>query len=166
MVDYVKKDRIAFITFNRPEAKNAIDPPTHKRLWEIWKDFESDNTISTLTYKSDQIKKLQDEYAETYGKNQNIKRESVKRKERINIIDKEFESWQNLLTNSEKMVNELNTRKNKLEEKLNKINKVKDLLNFKVNNNDIQNSYKIFLNGGFQGQDKHLFEMSSNGNAK
>ena len=34
------------------------------------------------------------------------KNESVKRKERINIIDQEFESWQNLLTNSEKMVNE------------------------------------------------------------
>ena len=36
---------------------------------------------------------------------------------------------------------------------------------FKVNSNDVQNSYKIFLNGGFQGQDKHLFEMSliSNG---
>ena len=39
-------------------------------------------------------------------------------------------------------------------------------VNFKVNNNDIQNSYKIFLNGGFQGQDKHLFEMSSNGNGE
>ena len=45
MVDYIKQDRIAFITFNRPEAKNAIDPPTHKRLWEIWKDFESDNSV-------------------------------------------------------------------------------------------------------------------------
>ena len=87
------------------------------------KDFESDNTIITLTSKSDQIKKLQDEYAETYSKNQNIKRESVKRKERINIIDQEFESWQNLLTNSEKMVNELNSRKNKLEEKLNVLEK-------------------------------------------
>ena len=32
---------------------------------------------------------------------------------------------------------------------------------FKVNSNDDQNSYKIFLNGGFQSQDKHLFEMSS-----
>ena len=32
---------------------------------------------------------------------------------------------------------------------------------FKVNSNDVQNSYKIFLNGGFQGQDKHLFEMPS-----
>ena len=55
MVDYIKKDRIAFITFNRPEAKNAIDPPTHKRLWEIWKDFESDNSVDVaiLTGKGD-----------------------------------------------------------------------------------------------------------------
>ena len=55
MVDYVKKDRIAFITFNRPEAKNAIDPPTHKRLWEIWRDFESDNSVNVaiLTGKGD-----------------------------------------------------------------------------------------------------------------
>ena len=57
---------------------------------------------------------MQDDYAETYSKNQSIKNESIKRKERISIIDQEFESWQNLLTNSEKMVNELNARKNKL----------------------------------------------------
>ena len=35
-------------------------------------------------------------YAESYSKNQNIKKESVKRKERINIIEKEVESWKNL----------------------------------------------------------------------
>ncbi len=87
------------------------------------KEVENDDVISTLTSKSDQIKKLQDDYAETYSKNQNIKNESVKRKERISIIDQEFESWQNLLTNSEKMVNELNTRKNKLLEKLNVLEK-------------------------------------------
>ena len=87
------------------------------------KEVENDDVISTLTSKSDQIKKLQDDYAETYSKNQNIKNESVKRKERISIIDQEFESWQNLLTNSEKMVNELNTRKNKLLEKLNALEK-------------------------------------------
>jgi len=87
------------------------------------KEVENDDVISTLTSKSDQIKKLQDDYAETYSKNQNIKKESVKRKERISIIDQEFESWQNLLINSEKMVNELNTRKNKLVEKLNALEK-------------------------------------------
>ena len=68
----------------------------------------------------DAIKALDDcqfvieEYADSYSKNQNIKRESVKRNERIAIIDKEIESWKNLLSNSEKMVAELSDRKNKL----------------------------------------------------
>ncbi len=68
----------------------------------------------------DAIKSLDDcqfvieEYADSYSKNQNIKRESVKRNERIAIIDKEIESWKNLLSNSEKMVAELSDRKNKL----------------------------------------------------
>ena len=68
----------------------------------------------------DAIKALNDcqfvieEYADSYSKNQNIKRESVKRNERIAIIDKEIESWKNLLSNSEKMVAELSDRKNKL----------------------------------------------------
>ena len=57
-------------------------------------------------------------YAESYSKNQNIKKESIKRKERINIIQKEVESWKNLLNNSEKMVSELNDRKQKLTDKL------------------------------------------------
>ena len=83
------------------------------------KDIESSDLISTLTSKNELIKKLQDDYAENYSKNQNIKRESVKRNERIKIIDKEIESWRNLLNNSEKMVHELNNRKNKQNLKLN-----------------------------------------------
>jgi len=62
-------------------------------------------------------------YADSYSKNQNIKNESVKRKERINIIETEIESWKNLLTNSEKMVEELNERKNKLNLKLDDLEK-------------------------------------------
>jgi len=83
------------------------------------KDIESGDLISTLTSKNELIKKLQDDYAENYSKNQNIKRESVKRNERIKIIDKEIESWRNLLNNSEKMVHELNNRKDKQNLKLN-----------------------------------------------
>ncbi len=83
---------------------------------------EIDN-IKQLIYSQkndDAIKSLDDchfvieEYADSYSKNQNIKRESVKRNERIAIIDKEIESWKNLLSNSEKMVAELSDRKNKL----------------------------------------------------
>ena len=62
-----------------------------------------------------------EEYADTYSKNQNIKKDSVKRSERINIIDTEIESWKNLLSNSEKMVIELTERKNKLTLQLEKL---------------------------------------------
>ena len=62
-----------------------------------------------------------EEYADSYSKNQNIKKDSVKRNERINIIDKEIESWKNLLSNSEKMVSELTDRKNKLNLQLEKL---------------------------------------------
>ncbi|MBD1144630.1 AAA family ATPase [Pelagibacterales bacterium SAG-MED37] len=62
-----------------------------------------------------------EEYADSYSKNQNIKKDSVKRNERISIIDKEIESWKNLLSNSEKMVSELTDRKNKLNSQLEKL---------------------------------------------
>ena len=62
-----------------------------------------------------------EEYADSYSKNQNIKKDSIKRNERITIIDKEIESWKNLLSNSEKMVNELSERKNKLNLQLEKL---------------------------------------------
>ncbi|MDC3016749.1 chromosome segregation protein SMC, partial [Candidatus Pelagibacter sp.] len=62
-----------------------------------------------------------EKYAESYSKNRNIKKESVKRNERINIIKKEIESWKNLFLNSEKMVNELSERKNKFNLQLEKL---------------------------------------------
>jgi len=88
------------------------------------KNFESSenkNQISEIGLKNENIKKLQEEYADSFSKNQSIKNESIKRNERIKTIETEVESWINLLTNSEKMVNELNTRKKKLLEKLNKL---------------------------------------------
>ena len=62
-----------------------------------------------------------EEYAESYSKNQNIKKDSIKRNERISIIDNEFESWKNLLSNSEKMIKELTERKTKLNLQLEKL---------------------------------------------
>ena len=69
----------------------------------------------------DNCKIMIEEYANSYSKNQNIKKDSIKRNERISIIDKEIESWKSLLSNSEKMVNELSERKNKLNSQLNKL---------------------------------------------
>jgi len=62
-----------------------------------------------------------EEYADSYSKNQNIKKESTKRNERISVIDKEIESWKNLLINSEKMLIELSDRKSKLNLQLEKL---------------------------------------------
>ena len=40
-----KRDRIAYLTLNRPEAKNAIDPELHELLWEAWEDFRDDDSV-------------------------------------------------------------------------------------------------------------------------
>ena len=40
-----KRDRIAYLTLNRPEAKNAIDPDLHRLLWEAWEDFRDDDSV-------------------------------------------------------------------------------------------------------------------------
>ena len=71
----------------------------------------------------DECKIIIEEYADSYSKNQNIKQDSVKRSERISIIDNEIESWKKLLSNSEKMVFELSERKSKLNLQLEKLDK-------------------------------------------
>ena len=77
-------------------------------------DDESKNKLTDINKKNDNIKLLQDKYADSFSKNQSIKKESIKRNERIKAIETEVESWKNLLSNSEKMVAELTERKNKL----------------------------------------------------
>jgi enoyl-CoA hydratase/carnithine racemase len=42
---YEKRDRIAYVTLNRPEAKNAVDPETHELLWKTWEDFRDDDGV-------------------------------------------------------------------------------------------------------------------------
>ena len=42
---YKKKGEIAYITFNRPEVKNAIDLDVQLRLREVWTDFRDDNSL-------------------------------------------------------------------------------------------------------------------------
>ena len=84
-------------------------------------DLKNEKSITELlsvNEKSQNIKILQEKYADAYSKNQSIKNESVKRNERIKTIETEIESWKNLLSNSEKMVNELTERKNKLSKQL------------------------------------------------
>ena len=82
------------------------------------KNEKSRQELLNVNEKSQNIKQLQEKYADAYSKNQSIKNESVKRNERIKTIETEIESWKNLLSNSEKMVAELIERKNKLSAQL------------------------------------------------
>ena len=75
---------------------------------------ESKNKLTDINEKNDNIKLLQEKYADSFRKNQSIKKESIKRNERIKAIEIEVESWKSLLSNSQKMVAELTERKNKL----------------------------------------------------
>ena len=42
---YEKRDRIAYVTINRPEARNAIDPDVHEGMIETWADFAEDDSV-------------------------------------------------------------------------------------------------------------------------
>ena len=97
-------------------AKEKLNLEINK-IKNLIKEQKNEEAISGL----DNYKLIIEEYADTYSKNQNIKKDSIKRSERINIIDNEIESWKNLLTNSEKMVTELSDRKNKLNLQLEKL---------------------------------------------
>ena len=83
------------------------------QLIEIKKFIEENQKEAALS-SLDNFNLIINDYANSYSKNQNIKSESIKRKERINIIDKEIESWKKLLSNSEKMITELSERKKTL----------------------------------------------------
>jgi len=99
-------------------AKNKLNIELDK-VKELIKAQKNDEAITIL----DNCRIFIEEYANSYSKNQNIKKESIKRNERIRIIEKEIESWRNLLVNSEKMINELNERKQKLSNKLEELEK-------------------------------------------
>ncbi len=42
---YEKRDRIAYLTINRPEARNAIDPDVHRAMIDAWADFAEDDAV-------------------------------------------------------------------------------------------------------------------------
>ena len=44
-VIYEKKERIAYVTINRPEVMNSLHPPAHEEFWEVWSDFRDDPEV-------------------------------------------------------------------------------------------------------------------------
>ena len=42
---YEKRDRIAYVTINRPEARNAVSPGVHQGMIAAWADFAGDDSV-------------------------------------------------------------------------------------------------------------------------
>ena len=89
------------------------------KVKELINAQKNDEAITIL----DNCKIIIEAYADSYSKNQNIKNESTKRKQRISTIETEIESWKNLLSNSEKMIKELTDRRNILSNQLDQLEK-------------------------------------------
>ena len=117
------------------ESRSKLDlDSANSRLKELQKNLN--NLISEIETYIDSDRKLtkdifeelkvlvnkitssQEEYAIYFGKNETIKSDSIKRKERIKNIDQELENWKDLKLNSEKMILELAERRKKIETEL------------------------------------------------
>ena len=92
----------------------------YSQLDDVKKLIESNKNDDAIVY-LENTKKLIDNYAESFSKNQIIKKDSIKRSERIKIIETEIVSWKNLLIKSEKMLSDLGNRKSKFVDKLNEL---------------------------------------------
>ena len=92
----------------------------YSQLDDVKKLIESNKNDDAIVY-LENTKKLIDNYAESFSKNQIIKKDSIKRSERIKIIETEIVSWKNLLIKSEKMLSDLGNRKSKIVEKLSEL---------------------------------------------
>jgi len=110
---------------NTTEAPKLIDSAINKLkdLLSKFENFSKKNEIEEISQSNKKIRNLQDLYASSLSKNQSIKSDGIKRKERTANIDSEIDRWQNLNFNSEKMSNELNSRKEKILNNLNKLEK-------------------------------------------
>jgi enoyl-CoA hydratase len=42
---YEKRQSVAYLTLNRPEARNCIDPETVLELVAAWKDYRDDSSL-------------------------------------------------------------------------------------------------------------------------
>jgi len=111
--EYMKEDNI-------DEASNLINKTMNnlKTLVSKFETVKNNQILEELNKLNHKIKISQENYAAAYSKNQATKADSIKRQERIKNIVEEIKNWKNLNFNSEKMMNELKTRKEKIAKNL------------------------------------------------
>ena len=116
--DLIEVDSKYYETEKKSNKDLAVTAEKLQNETEKIKDLIKDNNNAEAIIHLDNLKSVIENYANSYSNNQNIKKESIKRTSRIKIIVSEIESWQNLLVKSQKMVNDFEERKKKLNLKL------------------------------------------------
>jgi chromosome segregation protein len=106
------------------ESLQQLQAQLDNIIGEIESFIESEKKLTRNIFERlkkivNQITSSQEQYASTYGKNESIKSDSIKRRERIKNIDIELENWKNLKSNSNKMIKELDERKNRVKSEIN-----------------------------------------------
>lgn len=104
------------------KAKEALKSFFNK-LINIVKNKEeiNEDTIQQEFKKEfENIENHQEKYASRFGKYDLVKQEAIKRKERLNNIDKEIQNWRDLKENSTNKLSELKEKVNSLENGLEK----------------------------------------------
>ncbi len=84
------------------------------RIKDLIKENKNVDALKLL----DDFEKIIELYTNSFSENKIFRKETIKRRQRIENISTEIESWKNLLSKSEKMINELNNRKNNFNMKL------------------------------------------------
>ena len=98
---------------------NNLKKELDRLIFQIGSLIDDEKKISKDLFNNlknlvDKITSAHENYATNYSKNETVKSDSIKRKERIKNIDIELENWKNLKVNSEKMINDLQERKKKI----------------------------------------------------
>ena len=94
-------------------AKNKLQSEIN-RIKDLIKENKNVDALKLL----DDFEKIIELYTNSFSENKIFRKETIKRRQRIENISTEIESWKNLLSKSEKMINELNNRKNNFNIKL------------------------------------------------
>ena len=93
--------------------------------------IEEDINFEKIVEVTDKIKTSQENYANALSKNQGIKTETIKRRERIKNIETEIDNWKNLNSNSKKMLNELTNRENVIKTNIENVTKLPETIAIK-----------------------------------
>ena len=94
-------------------AKNKLQSEIN-RIKVLIKENKNVDALKLL----DDFEKIIELYTNSFSENKIFRKETIKRRQRIENISTEIESWKNLLSKSEKMINELNNRKDNFNMKL------------------------------------------------